>query len=251
LRIALDDPRLRAGLALAEAVAVVVAVFLTALGVVLALAPRSLLVLAEASGQLPPRAWAMFPGPRPPVLQALAWTLTLQNGVLLVAGAALALWRTPRAPARVSWPARLAWGLGAGLAAFAVSGGVAVLQQLAGIPVREQEPLLDVLRHVPLAAALPWVALAAPLGEEAFFRGYLFRFLEARAPLWLAYAFSAAAFAAIHLNPSGLLVYAAIALVLAWAYRRTASLAVPVLAHAVHNTITLVGVYATLPGAGG
>jgi hypothetical protein len=138
----------------------------------------------------------------------------------------------------------LAWGLLAGVAAFALSGLVAWLQELAGIPVREQEPLLKALKQIPFAAALPWVAVVAPLGEEVFFRGYLFRFLASRTPVGLAYAASACAFAAIHLNPSGFLVYAAIALVLAGAYRRTGALFVPVLAHGVHNAITLLTLYA-------
>jgi membrane protease YdiL (CAAX protease family) len=50
-------------------------------------------------------------------------------------------------------------------------------------------------------------------------------------------------FAAIHFNPSGLLVYAAIALVLTAAYRRTGSLLVPILGHAVHNGLTLLVVF--------
>jgi membrane protease YdiL (CAAX protease family) len=178
--------------------------------------------------------------------EALAWTMALQNGVLVLAGAALAWWRCPPPEKRTPLLHAVTWGLLAGVSAFALSGMVAWLQELAGVPVHEQEPLLKALKDIPMAAAFPWVAVVAPLGEETFFRGYLFRFLASRTPRWLAYGASACAFAGIHLNPSGFLVYVAIALVLAGAYRRTGALLVPFLAHAVHNAITLIALY-TIP----
>ena len=237
-----DDPRLRAALALFEAVVAVSLTMVLAVVVTYVLAPGAVLKIAELAGDdLPP---AVASVGQPSLRQALAWTMGLQNVVLVAAGAALAWWRCPRPEKRTPFMRALAWGLLAGVAAFAVSGLVAWLQELAGIPVREQEPLLKALKQIPFAAALPWVAVVAPLGEEVFFRGYLFRFLASRTPVGLAYAASACAFAAIHLNPSGFLVYAAIALVLAGAYRRTGALFVPVLAHGVHNAITLLTLYA-------
>jgi membrane protease YdiL (CAAX protease family) len=237
------DPRLRAGLALFEAVATVSITMLVAAVATVALAPASFARIAELAGEaLPP---GLSTAGAPSLHAALAWTMTLQNVVLVAAGAALAWWRCPPPDKRVPVLRAVAWGLLAGVAAFALSGLVALLQELAGVPVREQEPLLKALKQIPLAAAFPWVAVVAPLGEETFFRGYLFRFLASRTPLWLAYAASACAFAGIHLNPSGFLVYVAIALVLAVAYRRTGVLLVPVLAHAVHNAITLLTLYAT------
>jgi membrane protease YdiL (CAAX protease family) len=199
--------------------------------------------IAELAGQALPG--GLPESEQPSVLSALAWIMALQNVVLLVAGLALALWRCPPPPRRTAWPKTVAWGLLSGIAAFALSGAIAFVQERAGIPVREQEPLLEALRQIPFAAAFPWVAVVAPVGEEVFFRGYLFRFLASRSPMWLAHAASALAFAGIHLNPSGLLVYVAIAVVLATAYRRTGSLLVPILGHAVHNAITLLAVYAS------
>lgn len=236
-----NDPRLRSGLALFEATAAVTGTLLLAVVLLGVLAPGSVAVLAQLAGQ--PLPSALAEGPLPSPQQALAWTLALQTAVLLAAGAALAAWRCPRFFPTTSWRGRLTWGIGAGAAAFVLSGLVAAFQQLAGVPVHEQEPLLQVIRRIPLAQALPWIAVVAPLGEEAFFRGYLFRFLGARGPLWLAYAASALAFAAIHFNPSGFLVYAGIGLVLAAAYRRTGALLVPVLGHGVHNALTLLAVY--------
>ena len=237
-----DDPRLRAALALFEAVVAVSLTMLLAVAVTFAAAPGAVLKIAELSGEnVPP---VLSTVRQPSLGQALAWTMALQNVVLVAAGAALAWWRCPRPERRTPFLRSLAWGLLAGVVAFALSGLVAWLQELAGIPVHEQEPLLNALKQIPLAQAMPWVAVVAPLGEEVFFRGYLFRFLSSRTPLWLAYAASACAFAGIHLNPSGFLVYAAIALVLAGAYRRTGVLLVPVLAHGVHNAITLLTLYA-------
>lgn len=239
VRLQPHDPRLRAGLALFEATAAVTATMILAVVVMAVLAPDAVLrIRALATG-----ASSTSTSPSS-LLESLAWVMTLQNVVLLLAGMALARWRCPPAEQRVPLLRALAWGAGAGGAAFALAGIVALLQELAGIPVQEQEPLLRALRGIPLVAAFPWVALVAPLGEEVFFRGYVFRFLASRGPLWLAYGASALAFAGIHLNPSGFLVYAVIALVLAFAYRRTGTLLVPFLAHAVHNGITLFVLYA-------
>ena len=237
-----NDPRLRSGLALFEATAAVTGTLLLAVALMAVVAPRSIVVLAELSGQEIPGGWGS--GPAPTLAEALAWTLALQNVVLAAAGAALSAWRCPRLVPSVSWVRRVVWGLGTGIAAFVLAGALAALQELAGVPVHEQEPLLKALREIPFAIALPWIALVAPLGEEVFFRGYLFRFLASRGPGSLAYAASALAFAGIHFNPSGFLVYAGIGLVLAAAYRRTGSLLVPLLGHAVHNGLTLVAVYA-------
>lgn len=240
-----NDPRLRAGLALFEAVATVSLTMLLAILVTYVVAPDAVVKIAELAGEAVPP--GLSTGGPISLREALAWTMALQNVVLVAAGAVLAWWRCPRLDKRIPLVRALAWGLLAGVAAFALSGLVGWLQELAGVPVREQEPLLKALKEIPLAAAFPWVVVVAPLGEEVFFRGYLFRFLGARTPVWLAYAGSACAFAGIHLNPSGFLVYVAIALVLAGAYRRTGALLVPVLAHAVHNAITLLLLYAS-PG---
>lgn len=243
MRLQPNDPRLRAGLAFFEATAAVTATMLLAVVLMTVVAPSAVLRIAELAGQALPG--GLPESEQPSVLSALAWIMALQNVVLLVAGLALALWRCPPPPRRTAWPKTVAWGLLSGIAAFALSGAIAFVQERAGIPVREQEPLLEALRQIPFAAAFPWVAVVAPVGEEVFFRGYLFRFLASRSPMWLAHAASALAFAGIHLNPSGLLVYVAIAVVLATAYRRTGSLLVPILGHAVHNAITLLAVYAS------
>ena len=237
---------MRAALALFEAVVAVSLTMLLAILVTYLVAPGAVVKIAELVGEAVPP--GLPTGREPSMREALAWTMALQNGVLVAAGAALAWWRCPRPKERTPLVRALSWGLLAGVAAFALSGLVAWLQELAGVPVHEQEPLLRALKDIPMAQAFPWVAVMAPLGEEVFFRGYLFRFLASRTPMWLAYAGSACAFAGIHLNPSGFLVYVSIALVLAGAYRRSGTLLVPVLAHGVHSAITLLVLYAA-PGA--
>jgi membrane protease YdiL (CAAX protease family) len=236
-----QDPRLRGALALFEATAAVTGTMLLAVVVLGVFVPGSVAVLAQLAGT--PFPAGLGPAELPTPEQALARTLGLQTAVLLLTGIGLALWRCPRFFPTTGWTGRVAWGLAAGADALLLSAVVAAVQEAAGVPVHEQEPLLRVIREIPLARSLPWIAVVAPIGEEVFFRGYLFRFLAARAPLALAYAVSALAFAAIHFNPSGFLVYAGIGLVLAAAYRRTGSLLVPVLGHAVHNGLTLLAVY--------
>jgi membrane protease YdiL (CAAX protease family) len=238
-----QDPRLRGALALFEATAAVTGTLLLAVVLLGVVVPGSVAVLAQLAGT--PFPAGATPADLPSPERALASTQGLQTAVLLLAGAGLALWRCPRFFPTTTWAGRLGWGIAAGATALVLSGVLAALQEAAGVPVHEQEPLLRVIREIPLARSLPWIAVAAPLGEEIFFRGYLFRFLAARTPLPLAHAASALAFAAIHFNPSGFLVYAGIGVVLAAAYRRTGSLAVPVIGHAVHNGLTLLAVYAT------
>ena len=65
------------------------------------------------------------------------------------------------------------------------------------------------------------------------------RFLNERAGIVTGVVVSTALFALVHFNPTGIVVYLGIGAVLAYAYLRTGSLVTPVVAHAVHNALTL------------
>lgn len=131
-------------------------------------------------------------------------------------------------------------GAAAGVTAFVLSAATALLLEWIGLPVQEQEWLLELLgdRGIVLRL-LPWIVFIVPISEEVFFRGYLFRLLAQRAGLATGYVVSSAMFSAVHLNPSGFVIYLVIGLILAWVYQRTGSLLAPVVGHVVHNGIVL------------
>lgn len=115
----------------------------------------------------------------------------------------------------------------------------------------------------PGAAQWPWVmfgfaVLVAPLYEELLFRRVLFARLWRAGRPWLALVLSSLAFAFVH-EPPGLgtngaattallwVVYAGMGAMFAWSYRRTGSLWTPIGAHALHNFVSGLGLFAT-PG---
>jgi membrane protease YdiL (CAAX protease family) len=168
--------------------------------------------------------------------------LTLQALVFLLAGGVLARLRVrPEAGrGRAGAPAALLFGIAAGLGAFVISLLTGGLLELLGFPVREQEWVVELLRDRDgLLRLLPWIVFVVPLSEEVFFRGYMFRLIGQHAGTVAAYAISSFLFAVVHLNPSGILIYFGIGMVLAWIYRRTGSLIAPVAGHVVHNSIVI------------
>jgi len=81
--------------------------------------------------------------------------------------------------------------------------------------------------------------IAAPLGEEAFFRGYLYTALRARKGVMVAVGCSALIFALCHLSPiTAACMIFLMGMALATAYERTGSLWVPILMHSVNNTLS-------------
>jgi membrane protease YdiL (CAAX protease family) len=144
-----------------------------------------------------------------------------------------------------AFPALLVGLVGAAVA-FGASWAVAALQRLVGVPVHEQEWILQAIAEPgALKRVFPLFVVVAPLGEELFFRGYVFGFLERRAGAGWAYAASALLFAAIHFNLSGLLVYTAIGLVLAGIYHVSGSLVAPITAHMGFNALVVMTIIRT------
>ncbi len=137
----------------------------------------------------------------------------------------------------------------AGLGVVAAIGGSFILGQLMtvfGIPVAEQSGILaiteaakrgeDLVAFGMLAVA---ATIAAPIVEEWLFRGLLFARVHRRGLRPEAYVLSAAAFAAIHTNPAGFVVYLWLGLVFAETLRRTGRLWVAVLVHMGNNAFAL------------
>ena len=81
------------------------------------------------------------------------------------------------------------------------------------------------------------VVIAAPIGEEIFFRGFLFGSLRARLGFGRAAAISAAVFGVFHVVPLLIFVMFFVGLGLATLYERRDSLVAPMAAHAMFNII--------------
>lgn len=84
---------------------------------------------------------------------------------------------------------------------------------------------------------LALTTLATPLVEEMFFRGFLFRWMASRRPLWLAIAISSVMFGASHIVPSQAIVAALLSVVLTLLYLGSRSIWPAVVCHALNNTI--------------
>jgi membrane protease YdiL (CAAX protease family) len=168
--------------------------------------------------------------------------LSLQSIVFLGAGLVLARFRV-RPPAARPAAGRLtaaAVGVGGGLVALVASYVVSVGLEAIGLPVREQEWLHDLFADPSiLRRTLPWILLAGPIAEEAFFRGYVFRFVRQEMGLAAGLVTSSALFALIHFNLSGFLVYLAMGAVLGYVDARTGRLLAPILGHATVNTVVV------------
>jgi len=144
------------------------------------------------------------------------------------------------------WALGLLAGLGAVAGAWAVDGAL----RAAGWPPADHpvEGLLDRVRGpADLALLLVGVTVPVPIGEEVFFRGFLYTLLRARWGAPWAIALSSLLFALVHgvhapTLPSWLPVLP-VGLVLAVLAERSRSLLPPILAHGVVNLVAILGTY--------
>ena len=88
---------------------------------------------------------------------------------------------------------------------------------------------------------------AAPLAEELFFRGLVYRALSEIWSPTLAIFVSGFLFGAFHLNLSVLIPFTILGMLLAWGFRASGSIWVPIAAHFTINsvsfTVTVIGVF--------
>lgn len=169
-----------------------------------------------------------------------------------VAGGSLAALGVPRHPLR-DVGAGLAFGVVLVVLATAVAAATeAAVTALLGHPPPEAEQVDPCVRGTSLVLLGPLVILGAPLGEETFFRGFLFRGLRRRRRFWLAALISGAVFGALHVVPvsarqaAGTAIIAPALIVvgigLAMVYERRKSLLAPITAHVVFNIVGFLGI---------
>lgn len=163
-------------------------------------------------------------------------------------------------PAKPSLSA-LGYGLAVGVVGLVVIGyGLGTLLQIIAAALDTQLPeIQEGFRDLASdRASAPLLAfgsvLVAPLAEEIFYRGMLFPALRRNMSMWPAMGISATIFGLSHLQTSVegyllvLLLIIPLGMLLAWAYERSGTLLVPVVAHAAFNAIQ-VAVLITNPAA--
>jgi membrane protease YdiL (CAAX protease family) len=168
-------------------------------------------------------------------------------------GGAVVWWVTVirKSPVRTLGMPRQPWGdlaigLLVGLLLVVVAGVVlAVVQGIAtrilGHSPTEPQQVVACVRGVGLALLGPIVIVAAPLGEELFFRGFLYQGLRRRFSVWPAAIMSGVFFGLVHLGGVAFFLIVpslvAVGIGLALVFERRRSLLASMAAHAAFNAV--------------
>lgn len=136
------------------------------------------------------------------------------------------------------------------IARFAAAAFAIVLDQL---HVGLQGQNLDPTKVLPqgslgMAVTIALVCVLAPIAEEVVFRGVVLSALWTRWGAGVGVVGSAAVFAAMHVSLYAFVPIGFFGLILAWLYVKTENLAVPIFAHALFNSVGLIGLYALKAG---
>jgi membrane protease YdiL (CAAX protease family) len=155
-------------------------------------------------------------------------------------------------PKRSDVPSLVISGIALGIASILFTMGLSFLLYLAGL--LDTEPVLEKVSSLPAIALLAAFTLA-PLGEEAFFRGFLFRyadealssrFRQLSKSSWLLSAVATSLiFSLLHATYgsfSELLVAFMVGMVLACSVKKTGSLLPAIAAHAIFNLASVISV---------
>jgi membrane protease YdiL (CAAX protease family) len=106
------------------------------------------------------------------------------------------------------------------------------------------QPVMDSLSGIaPTAWFLILLAVAVPIGEEVFFRGFVYGGLRNRWGVIVATLGSAAFFAAVHMQIVHGLPIFILGLVLALLYERTRSLVPAMVVHALNNVLAVISIW--------
>jgi membrane protease YdiL (CAAX protease family) len=109
------------------------------------------------------------------------------------------------------------------------------------------DPLLPVLSTLTGAGAIAWVfillCIIVPIGEEIFFRGFVYGGLRSRWGVPAALVVSSLAFAVVHLQVVHGFPIFLLGAVFALVYQRTGSLVPAVVAHGVNNLIAVLSLW--------
>ncbi|HEY3412843.1 MAG TPA: CPBP family intramembrane glutamic endopeptidase [Armatimonadota bacterium] len=142
---------------------------------------------------------------------------------------------------------------GAGMGVVALVFGEAwslFLERVVGPYVNIDGPMA-MAREFPLWGKIAIFVLGtalAPLGEEYFFRGFLFGRYAAAGRVRLGIVVSALFFAGVHLDPLNFIDLFVVGMLLAWTYHRSGSLIASMTTHAVNNAVAFGVLFASHHG---
>jgi membrane protease YdiL (CAAX protease family) len=129
---------------------------------------------------------------------------------------------------------------GLGLVAASWVAGILILlvaRLILGHPPEPPEQVPDYVGGGSLVWSSLVVVLAAPIGEEVFFRGFLYRGLRGRLSMWPAAVISAVAFSLIHLDPILIFALAPVGVGLALIYEWRQTILASIVAHSTFNLV--------------
>lgn len=181
-------------------------------------------------------AWAALAGEAGFAGAVLLWVRYVNHAPLSSLGA-------PREPLK-----DLGLGLGGGVLLLVSAGAALALVKLlvfvvvGHMPTEPQQ--VDACVHGTAVLALaPVVVLAAPIGEELFFRGFLYNGLRRRMSILPSVLIASVAFGLVHVHPLLIPPLAVVGAGLALIYERRQSLLASMTAHAVFNAVGIVTIF--------
>lgn len=160
----------------------------------------------------------------------------------------------PTVPNREDWRKGLLYGTGAMLVSEGVNRGLMWLAEAnrnipwvaAVLRYEESGPMAAIAKGLPslgwigLIVAVLALGIAPALGEEMFFRGFVFTAVKKQWGVVMGVVLSGLAFTIGHSYALGLISVFIMGTLLALAYHRTGSLWVPIIMHAANNTLLVV-----------
>ncbi len=187
---------------------------------------------------------------------------TLLVGGMLYCSLLYGVYRFSIAKYRLPWSAlgfcRVRWGTLGRVAALFVPvtlGGLIVMRLqvalLGATSSNSQQGLLTRgMAPLPLNFIMLFLVLAVltPIAEETFFRGFLYRLLRKRLPVWAAASLSAAGFAALHGVPALFPWLFYMGVVFALVFERTRSIYSSIMLHGLANALVTLSIVVTLSG---
>lgn len=154
------------------------------------------------------------------------------------------------ATAKRTLPYTLVVVLLASIAAILGSIAIAIGLDLVGLPVQEQKAVTRIAEDLRAGEGMRdaillsiSALLVGPAAEEVLFRVLLFRRIARGSGVLLAYVFSGLAFAAIHGNPAGFVVYAWLGTCFAATLHRTGRPGAAIAVHMVNNAFVLANLF--------
>src|SRR5690606_31209219 len=141
------------------------------------------------------------------------------------------------------------WAIGGIFLAFFTQYIAIVLEMKLGIdPGSENtEQIMNLIRLFPLAVLVS--SIIGPILEEIVFRKVIFGSLYNRFPFWLSALLSSLTFAVAHMDFTHILIYTAMGFTFAFLYVHTKRIIVPIISHAMMNTLVTVAQFSTLDNA--